>query len=76
MPPRWCGAASISSTRSALIPAIGLPPQRDRTARLQGALTAVLRDALPGNRKWEADALSQFARLMCDIRNYGVHPGR
>jgi hypothetical protein len=46
----------------------------DRTARLQGALAAVLRDALPGNRKWEADALSQFARLMRDIRNYGVHP--
>lgn len=46
----------------------------DRTAQLQGAVAAALRDAVPGNRKWEADALSQFARLMRDIRNYGVHP--
>ena len=46
----------------------------DRTAQLQSAVAAALRDALPGNRKWEADALSQFARLMRDIRNYGVHP--
>jgi hypothetical protein len=46
----------------------------DRTAQLQGAVSAVLRDNLPRNRKWEADALSQFARLMRDIRNYGVHP--
>lgn len=46
----------------------------DRTAQLQGAVAAELRDCLPGNRKWEADALSQFARLMRDIRNYGVHP--
>jgi hypothetical protein len=46
----------------------------DRTAQLQSAVTAALRDALPGSRKWEADALSQFARLMRDIRNYGVHP--
>jgi hypothetical protein len=46
----------------------------DRTAQLQGAVTTALRDSLPGNRKWEADALSQFARLMRDIRNYGVHP--
>ena len=43
------------------------------TAQLQGAVAATLRDCLPGNRKWEADALSQFARLMRDIRNYGVH---
>jgi hypothetical protein len=41
----------------------------DRTAQLQGAVAAALRDALPGNRRWEADALSQFARLMRDIRN-------
>jgi len=46
----------------------------DRTAQLQGAVAAALRDSLPGNRKWEADTLSQFARLMRDIRNYGVHP--
>jgi len=46
----------------------------DRTAQLQGAVAAALRDSLPGNRKREADALSQFARLMRDIRNYGVHP--
>ena len=46
----------------------------DRTAQLQGAVAAALRDSLPGNRRWEADALSQFARLMRDIRNYGVHP--
>ena len=46
----------------------------DRTAQLQGAVAAALRDALPGNRRWEADALGQFARLMRDIRNYGVHP--
>ena len=46
----------------------------DRTAQLQGAVAAALRDALPGNRRWEVDALSQFARLMRDIRNYGVHP--
>ena len=46
----------------------------DRTAQLQGAVAAALRDSLPRNRKWEADALSQFARLMRDIRNYGVHP--
>jgi hypothetical protein len=29
---------------------------------------------VPGNRKWETDALSQFARLMRDILGYGVHP--
>jgi hypothetical protein len=46
----------------------------DRTAQLQGAVATALRDALPGNRGWEADALSQFARLMRDLRNYGVHP--
>jgi hypothetical protein len=46
----------------------------DRTAQLQGAVAAALRDSLADNRKWEADALSQFARLMRDIRNYGVHP--
>ena len=46
----------------------------DRTAQLQGAVAAALRDSLPGNRTWEADALSQFTRLMRDIRNYGVHP--
>jgi hypothetical protein len=46
----------------------------DRTAQLQAAVTDVLRTGLPGNRKWEADALSTFARLMRDIRNYGVHP--
>ena len=49
---------------------------RDHTAQLQGAVAAALRDSLSGNRRWEADALSQFARLMRDIRNYGVHPGR
>jgi hypothetical protein len=46
----------------------------DRTAQLQGAVATALRDALPGNRRWEAEALSQFARLMRDLRNYGVHP--
>jgi len=46
----------------------------DRTAQLQGAVAAAVREALPSGRKWEADALSQFARLMRDIRNYGVHP--
>jgi len=46
----------------------------DRTAQLQSAVTDALRDSLPGNRRWEADSLSQFARLMRDIRNYGVHP--
>jgi hypothetical protein len=30
--------------------------------------------AQPPRGDWEADALSQFARLMRDIRNYGVHP--
>ncbi len=45
----------------------------DHTAQLQSAVAAALRDCLPGNRKWEADALSQFARLMSDIRNYDVH---
>jgi hypothetical protein len=48
----------------------------DRTTQLQGAVAAAQRDSLPGNRTWEADALSQFARLMRDIRNYGVHPAR
>jgi hypothetical protein len=28
----------------------------------------------PGNRKWEADSFIQFARLMRDVRNYGVYP--
>ncbi len=46
----------------------------DPTAQLQAAVAAALRDSLPGNRTWEADALSQFARLMRNIRNYGVHP--
>ena len=45
----------------------------DHTAQLQSADAAALRDCLPGNRKWEADALSQFAPLMRDIRNYDVH---
>jgi hypothetical protein len=31
-------------------------------------------EGVSGNRGWEADSLSQFARLMRDIRNYGVHP--
>lgn len=34
----------------------------DRTAQLQGAVAAALRDSPPCNRTWEADALSQFAR--------------
>lgn len=32
----------------------------DHTAQLQGAVAAALRDCLPGDRNWEADALSQF----------------
>jgi AcrR family transcriptional regulator len=48
--------------------------ESDQTAQLQNAVAAVLRDALPGTRKWEAHALGQFARLMRDVRNYGVHP--
>ncbi len=48
---------------------------RDRTAQLQAAVTATLRDHMvAGHRSWEADALSQFASLMRNIRNYGVHP--
>lgn len=46
----------------------------DRTAQLQGAVAAVLRDSLPTSRRWEPDTLAQFAGLMRDIRNYGVHP--
>lgn len=46
----------------------------DHTAQLQSAITDALRNSLPGNRKWDADSLSTFARLMRDIRNYGVHP--
>ena len=56
------------------VPAVDQLADSDRTAQLQGAVTDALRNSLPGNRKWEADSLSQFARLMRDIRNYGVHP--
>jgi len=55
------------------VPAVDQLADGDRTAQLQGAVTDALRDSLPGNRKWEPDALSTFARLMRDIRNYGVH---
>lgn len=55
-------------------PAVDQFVDSDRTAQLQSAVTDALRDSLPGNRRWEADSLSQFARLMRDIRNYGVHP--
>lgn len=55
-------------------PAVDQLVDSDRTAQLQSAVTDALRDSLPGNRRWEADSLSQFARLMRDIRNYGVHP--
>lgn len=48
--------------------------ESNSTAELQNAVITALRDALPGTRKWEAHALGQFARLMRDIRNYGVHP--
>lgn len=56
------------------VPAVDQLADGDRTAQLQGAVADALRNSLPGNRKWEADSLSQFARLMRDIRNYGVHP--
>jgi hypothetical protein len=56
------------------VPAVDQFADGDRTAQLQGAVTGALRGCLPGNRKWEADSLRQFARLMRDIRNYGVHP--
>ncbi len=56
------------------VPAVDQLADGDRTAQLQGAVTDALRNSLPGSRKWEADSLSQFARLMRDIRNYGVHP--
>jgi len=56
------------------VPAVNQLADSDHTAQLQGAVTDALRSSLPGNRKWEADALSTFARLMRDIRNYGVHP--
>jgi hypothetical protein len=55
-------------------PAVDQLVDGDRTAQLQSAVTDALRNSLPGNRKWETDSLSQFARLMRDIRNYGVHP--
>jgi hypothetical protein len=55
-------------------PAVDQLVDSDRTAQLQSAVTDALRDSLPGNRRWETDSLSQFARLMRDIRNYGVHP--
>ena len=59
------------------LPAVDQLADGDRTAQLQGAVTDALRNSLPGSRKWEADSLCQFARLMRDIRNYGVHgPGR
>jgi hypothetical protein len=67
----WYAAAQC--LRSA-VPALDQLADGDRTAQLQGAVTTALRDSLPGNRKWEAEALSQFARLMRDIRNYGAHP--
>ncbi len=56
------------------VPAVDQLADSDHTAQLQGAVTDALRSSLPGNRKWEADSLSTFARLMRDIRNYGVHP--
>lgn len=56
------------------VPAVDQLADGDRTAQLQGAVADALRNSLPGSRKWEADSLSQFARLMRDIRNYGVHP--
>jgi hypothetical protein len=56
------------------VPAVDQLADSDRTAQLQAAITDALRNSRPGNRKWEADALSTFARLMRDIRNYGVHP--
>jgi hypothetical protein len=56
------------------VPAVDQLADGDRTAQLQGAVADALRNSLPGNRRWETDALSQFARLMRDIRNYGVHP--
>jgi hypothetical protein len=55
-------------------PAVDQLADSDRTAQLQAAVTEALRTSLPGNRRWEPDALSTFARLMRDIRNYGVHP--
>jgi hypothetical protein len=58
----------------ATVPRVDALVDGDRTAQLQGAVAAALRDSLPSNRRWEADALSQFARLMRDIRNYDVHP--
>jgi hypothetical protein len=56
------------------VPAVDQHADSDHTAQLQGAVTDALRNSLPRGRKWEADSLSTFARLMRDIRNYGVHP--
>jgi hypothetical protein len=39
----------------------------DRTAQLQGAVFHALRHSLPGNLRWEADSLSQFARLILEV---------
>jgi len=58
----------------ATLPQVDALVDGDRTAQLQGSVAAALRDSLPGNRRSETDALSQFARLMRDIRNYGVRP--
>lgn len=56
-------------------PAVDQLADSDRTTQLQSAVADALRGSLPGNLRWKANSLSQFARLMRDIRNYRVHPG-
>lgn len=68
------GAWYAAGQRLRFAPRVNELVDGDRTAQLQGAVTTALRDSLPANRRWETDALSQFAGLMRDIRNYGVHP--
>jgi len=48
----------------------------DRTAQLQGAVAAALRDVLPGNRRWEADALSSSPASCAISETTASNPGR
>ncbi len=53
---------------------LGEAMERDRTADVQTRVANHLRDGADGRDRARTDGLEVHARLMRDIRNYGLHP--
>lgn len=53
---------------------LGEAMERDRTANVQTRVANYLREGADGRDRARSDGLEVHARLMRDIRNFGLHP--